>query len=80
MYLLQRNTSRHGAKPLKVQVMHKTVVAHQQFALKMITWLQTIIGQSGQFYAPIFEEEVAYCLGLVYLSSFFDVQSYTVPF
>jgi len=44
---LQRNTSRHGAKALKVQVMHTAVVAHQQFALTMIQWLQRVIARSG---------------------------------
>ncbi|XP_060594831.1 E3 ubiquitin-protein ligase UBR2-like isoform X1 [Ruditapes philippinarum] len=43
---LRRYTSRHGAKALKVQVMHTAVVAHQQFALRMIQWLQNIIVQS----------------------------------
>ncbi|XP_052273758.1 E3 ubiquitin-protein ligase UBR2-like isoform X2 [Dreissena polymorpha] len=43
---VERNTSRHGSKALKVQVMHSAVVAHQQFALRLIQWLQNIIGQS----------------------------------
>lgn len=45
-YVIEHNTSRHGNKPLKVQVMHTIVVAHQAFALKVIQWLQTIIGKS----------------------------------
>ncbi|XP_053394416.1 E3 ubiquitin-protein ligase UBR2-like isoform X2 [Mercenaria mercenaria] len=44
--LIERYTSRHNAKALKVQVMHTAVVAHQQFALRMIQWLQNIIAQS----------------------------------
>ncbi|XP_052769327.1 E3 ubiquitin-protein ligase UBR2-like isoform X1 [Mya arenaria] len=44
--LVERQTSRYGGKALKVQVMHTAVVAHQQFALRMIGWLQTIIGRS----------------------------------
>ncbi|XP_060067571.1 E3 ubiquitin-protein ligase UBR2-like isoform X1 [Ylistrum balloti] len=44
--IIEHNTSRHGNKPLKVQVMHTIVVAHQAFALKIIQWLQTIIGKS----------------------------------
>ncbi|BFZ11988.1 hypothetical protein BsWGS_15028 [Bradybaena similaris] len=39
---IERSTSRHGSKPLKVEVMIKDVVAHQQFALKILTWLQMI--------------------------------------
>ncbi|KAL3874810.1 hypothetical protein ACJMK2_037773 [Sinanodonta woodiana] len=44
--IIERNTSRHNNKPLKVQVMHSTVVAHQQFALRIIQWLQGIIAKS----------------------------------
>ncbi|XP_021345433.1 E3 ubiquitin-protein ligase UBR2-like isoform X2 [Mizuhopecten yessoensis] len=44
--VIEHNTSRHGNKPLKVQVMHTIVVAHQAFALKVIQWLQTIIAKS----------------------------------
>lgn len=44
----QQSTSRHGMKALKVQVMHTSVVAHQDYAMKVIQWLQTIIAQSGK--------------------------------
>ncbi|CAH1791627.1 unnamed protein product [Owenia fusiformis] len=37
---IERNTSRHGGKPLKVEVMNSAVVAHQAFALKLLTWLR----------------------------------------
>uniref|UniRef100_A0A671L712 E3 ubiquitin-protein ligase n=1 Tax=Sinocyclocheilus anshuiensis TaxID=1608454 RepID=A0A671L712_9TELE len=40
-----RNTSRQ-TKPLRVQVMHSSVVAHQCFALKALTWLGQIIRYS----------------------------------
>lgn len=43
---IERLTSRHGAKPLKVMVMHTSVVAHQTFAMRLLSWLQTIIGVS----------------------------------
>ncbi|KAL5008356.1 hypothetical protein ScPMuIL_013937 [Solemya velum] len=43
--VIERNT-RLGSKPLKVQVMHTTVVSHHQFALRMINWLQKIISKS----------------------------------
>ncbi|XP_005107156.1 E3 ubiquitin-protein ligase UBR2 isoform X1 [Aplysia californica] len=39
---IERSTSRHGSKPLKVEVMLKDVVALQQFALKVLGWLQTV--------------------------------------
>ncbi len=45
---LQRNTSRQ-TKPLRVEVMHSSVVAHQCFALKALTWLGQVIRYSGQF-------------------------------
>ena len=47
VYHSQKNTSRHGGKPLKVLVMHTAVVAHQIFAQKILSWLYTILGHSG---------------------------------
>ena len=45
----QRQTSRgQGSKPLKVHVMNTRVVAHQAFALRILTWLQEVIGYSGE--------------------------------
>ncbi|KAK3764043.1 hypothetical protein RRG08_046512 [Elysia crispata] len=44
---IQRNTSRHNSKPLKVEVMRKELVAHQQFALKVLGWLQTVSDKAG---------------------------------
>lgn len=51
---IQRNKSRQS-KPLRVQVMHSSVVAHQCFALKTLTWLGQIIKYSGTslFFVPI---------------------------
>ncbi|XP_056148374.1 E3 ubiquitin-protein ligase UBR2 [Lampris incognitus] len=43
--VIVRNTSRQS-KPLRVQVMHSSVVAHQCFALKVLTWLGHIIAYS----------------------------------
>ncbi|XP_063299948.1 E3 ubiquitin-protein ligase UBR2 isoform X2 [Pelobates fuscus] len=44
-YSLQRNTSRQ-TKPLKVQVMHSSVVAHQTFGLRFLNWLGQVISYS----------------------------------
>ncbi|XP_067844936.1 E3 ubiquitin-protein ligase UBR2 isoform X4 [Heptranchias perlo] len=44
--VIVRNTSRQ-TKPLKVQVMHSSVVAHQGFAIKLLIWLSQVIGYSG---------------------------------
>ncbi|XP_067091771.1 E3 ubiquitin-protein ligase UBR2 isoform X2 [Osmerus mordax] len=43
--VIVRNTSRQS-KPLRVQVMHSSVVAHQCFALKALAWLGHVIGYS----------------------------------
>ncbi|XP_048858643.1 E3 ubiquitin-protein ligase UBR2 isoform X1 [Brienomyrus brachyistius] len=43
--VIVRNTSRQ-TKPLRVQVMHSSVVAHQCFALKALAWLGQVIGYS----------------------------------
>ncbi|KAM6956516.1 E3 ubiquitin-protein ligase UBR2 isoform 1-T1 [Aplochiton taeniatus] len=43
--VIVRNTSRQS-KPLRVQVMHSSVVAHQCFALKALGWLGHVIGYS----------------------------------
>ncbi|KAJ8014253.1 hypothetical protein DPEC_G00038350 [Dallia pectoralis] len=43
--VIVRNTSRQS-KPLRVQVMHSSVVAHQCFALKVLQWLGHVIGYS----------------------------------
>ncbi|XP_064173858.1 E3 ubiquitin-protein ligase UBR2 isoform X1 [Anguilla rostrata] len=43
--VIVRNTSRQS-KPLRVQVMHSSVVAHQCFALKALVWLGHIISYS----------------------------------
>ncbi|XP_017289937.1 E3 ubiquitin-protein ligase UBR2 isoform X2 [Kryptolebias marmoratus] len=43
--IIVRNTSRQS-KPLRVQVMHSSVVAHQCFALKALSWLGQIIQYS----------------------------------
>ncbi|XP_064411682.1 E3 ubiquitin-protein ligase UBR2 isoform X4 [Latimeria chalumnae] len=43
--VIVRNNSRQ-TKPLKVQIMHSSVVAHQSFGLKLLSWLGHIIGYS----------------------------------
>ncbi|XP_012250571.1 E3 ubiquitin-protein ligase UBR2 [Athalia rosae] len=46
---IERFTSRHGGRPLKVLVMHAHVVAHQLFAMKLLAWLQQLMGHSEGF-------------------------------
>uniref|UniRef100_T1JGA7 E3 ubiquitin-protein ligase n=1 Tax=Strigamia maritima TaxID=126957 RepID=T1JGA7_STRMM len=40
---IEKSTTRHGGKALKVLVMHTNVVAHQLFAMRLLTWLQGLI-------------------------------------
>ncbi|KAG5890458.1 hypothetical protein JTB14_031270 [Gonioctena quinquepunctata] len=50
---IEKYTSRHGNKPLKVLVSHAHVIAHQMYAMKMLTWLEKFLGQ-GQGFRSIF--------------------------
>ncbi|KAL7987331.1 hypothetical protein Chor_006250 [Crotalus horridus] len=43
--VIVRSTTRQ-TRPLKVQVMRSSIVAHQSFGLKLLTWLSNIIGYS----------------------------------
>ncbi len=46
---IEKITSRHGSKPLRVDVMHTSVVAHQTFATRLLNWLQEILGYCEAF-------------------------------
>lgn len=46
---IEKYTSRHGNKPLKVIVNHAHVIAHQIFALKLLTWLEKLLGLGAGF-------------------------------
>ena len=47
----EKHSGRRGGKSLKVQVMHGHVVAHQTFALRLLSWLQSILDKSSGFRA-----------------------------
>lgn len=47
--MIERYTSRNGAKPLKVIVMQSHVVAHQIFSLKILEWIEKLLEKSGAF-------------------------------
>lgn len=49
--IVERITGRRGIKPLKVMVIHSHVVAHQVFAMRMISWLDGILAYSEGFRA-----------------------------
>ncbi|XP_066999318.2 E3 ubiquitin-protein ligase UBR2 isoform X2 [Anabrus simplex] len=46
---IERFTSRHGNRPLKVLVVHSHVIAHQLFAMKLLDWLQKVLGYAEGF-------------------------------
>ncbi|XP_017331926.1 E3 ubiquitin-protein ligase UBR1 [Ictalurus punctatus] len=47
---LIRSSSEHiTQQPLRVELIHSTVMAHQTFALRLVTWFQQIIGYSVGF-------------------------------
>lgn len=52
---IEKYTSRHGNKPLKVLVNHAYVIAHQIFATKVLSWLEKFLGQ-GEGFRAIFAE------------------------
>ncbi|EFA01832.1 E3 ubiquitin-protein ligase UBR2 [Tribolium castaneum] len=54
---IEKYTSRHGNKPLKVLVSHAYVIAHQIYASKLLTWLQNFLGH-GEGFRSIFAEVV----------------------
>ncbi|CAL1294338.1 unnamed protein product [Larinioides sclopetarius] len=54
-HYIERVTSRLASK-LKVSVMHTEIIAHQTFALKLLSWLQTIISVNKGFCHVLTEE------------------------
>lgn len=46
---IERFTSRHQHRPLKVLVVHAHVVAHQLYAMRLLTWLKRILGYCEGF-------------------------------
>lgn len=51
---IEKFTSRHG-KPLKALVVHAHAVAHQLFAMKLLSWLQVFLSH-GEGFRSIFAE------------------------
>ncbi|CAG9856266.1 unnamed protein product [Phyllotreta striolata] len=52
---IEKYTSRHGNKPIKVLVNHAHIIAHQIFASKLLTWLENFLGK-GECFRAIFAE------------------------
>lgn len=46
---IERFTSRHSNRPLKVLVLYTRLVAHQTFCMKLLNWLQQFISQCEGF-------------------------------
>ncbi|XP_046903856.1 E3 ubiquitin-protein ligase UBR1 [Hypomesus transpacificus] len=47
--LIRSNSEHISMQPLRVEILHSAVMAHQSFALRLGTWFQQIIGYSGGF-------------------------------
>lgn len=52
---IEKYTSRHGNKALKVLVNHAHVIAHQIYAMKLLNWLQNFLGH-GEGFRAIFAQ------------------------
>ncbi|XP_050308066.1 E3 ubiquitin-protein ligase UBR2 isoform X2 [Anthonomus grandis grandis] len=52
---IEKHTSRHGNKPLRVKVTHAHIIAHQIFALKLLSWLEKFL-TNGKGFRLIFSE------------------------
>ncbi|XP_014224487.1 E3 ubiquitin-protein ligase UBR2 [Trichogramma pretiosum] len=52
---IERFTNRHSNRPLKVLVEHSHVIAHQIFAMKLLSWLQHFISH-GEGFRRIFTD------------------------
>lgn len=48
---IEKFTSRHGGRPLKTVVVHSHVIAHQIYALRLLTWMQNLLGYSERLRA-----------------------------
>ncbi|KAK9886902.1 hypothetical protein WA026_019159 [Henosepilachna vigintioctopunctata] len=52
---IEKYTSRHGNKPLKVIVSHAYIIAHQLFAMRLLACLQEFLGK-GEAFRSTFSE------------------------
>lgn len=57
---IEKYTSRHGGKPLKTVVVHSHVIAHQIYALRLLTWMQNLLGYSERLRAVFSDVVLAY--------------------
>ncbi|XP_076273647.1 ubr1 ubiquitin ligase isoform X2 [Rhynchophorus ferrugineus] len=48
---IEKHTSRHGTRPLKVLVNHAYVITHQIFAMKLLAWLEKFLSNGKGFRA-----------------------------
>ncbi|XP_008481541.1 LOW QUALITY PROTEIN: E3 ubiquitin-protein ligase UBR1-like [Diaphorina citri] len=65
---IERFTSRHGNRPIKVAVVNSVVIAHQIYAMRLLTWLQKVLGYSESFrmlFSEVCLEEKAPDLSIV---------------
>lgn len=65
---IERYTSRHGSRPIKVAVVNSVCVAHQIYAMRLLTWLQKVLSYSESFrllFSEVCLEEKAPDLSIV---------------
>lgn len=48
----QSNSEHISLQPLRVEILHAVVMAHQTFAIRLGSWFQKIIGYSGAVAIP----------------------------
>lgn len=53
---IEKFTSRHGNKPLKVLVVHAHVIAHQMYAMRLLAWLQSFLANHGEPFRNCFAD------------------------
>ncbi|XP_077283397.1 ubr1 ubiquitin ligase isoform X2 [Arctopsyche grandis] len=46
---IEKYTSKHGSRSLKVHVVHNHVIAHQIFAMKLLQWIQNFVAHAEGF-------------------------------
>ena len=54
-HVSEKQTSRTGQKPLKIQVLHSFAVAHQIFALRLMAWLKKMVSYSTEIREIFFD-------------------------
>ncbi|UYV84135.1 UBR1 [Cordylochernes scorpioides] len=46
---IEKLTARHGSRPLKVLLIHSDILAHQNFAMRLLSWIRNFLAYSEAF-------------------------------